>query len=415
MIDFPLWPNKKESWIASAILALFLFLLYYLLFYPFLQDIYNQQFWIFPKETPSTNISSAKLDFRIPKYVADFTSRDIQIHILNGSEQFSERIIVKAEIDNLSDLGTAAPSPIIYLAAFQDQENVYNGTSVVLSRKLPPRAYVNQIVSIRAENVAERTEIDLDFYVGDEKLVSLETPNRPTFDRFATLTHSFIQIFLLPPWSNGIVPILALMITVFLEDYLQPSSNRWSMLQLRSWFNLLIGGLLFLSAIIFLPIWGFEFYEWAVYEWAVRYGSIARIPSIFLASGFQLIIIMVLYSFVIQLAGQSNNVTNQQTDVQPYSVPHGNIHVDEAKITVQNESDRLEVVPAPDITFNQLNSWEQKELAEFLQTHGIHNRHRIAEKIAVGKKAGELNSYFRLAQILDGDPQGFRFLVSCIK
>jgi hypothetical protein len=262
--------KSPHSWMWAILLVVFLFVLYYLIFFPWLNQVYLAQFWntlsscySFDTEGECTvdNQGQAQgdlsLDFQIPKYVSDFVEREIVINIRNRSgKSRSVTLVVAPETQEHLNVRIRQDA--------KEAEGVQSGS---MTFDIPAYATASGKIWLKAEECTRAggraspgvlgQSVPLRFYLQGHELTLQPKPDWPYVVPWKTLLHSFIKVILLPPWSNGLLPALAIAWAWYLEQA-EPWGWRDALeqrLKLSQLFVLVLEWAgLFLLAILFLAL-----------------------------------------------------------------------------------------------------------------------------------------------------------------
>ncbi len=210
------FPHTPAGWRNGILLTTFLFLLYYVWFFPSLKQVYLDQFWqpnraCYDFDTPDgvcdgkdpQHQGDLEIAVSVPQWVSDFVEREAIVTIQNISDkdiQTTLRVVPGASPNQQRPLK---------IRIRPDGEKTSVGLSeAFLTVSLPVSSTVTGKFWFQVEDkITETDSIPLYFYL-DHK-INLQS-NVSTVVRWKVLLYSFITVILLPPWSNGLLPTLAL-------------------------------------------------------------------------------------------------------------------------------------------------------------------------------------------------------------
>lgn len=212
MSRFPL-PQQKRGWQAAIILIIFSFLLYYPCLYTRLENSYYGHFW----KSKVYHSDDLSITFRIPQYVSSFIEREIIISVENLEKKPIDVTII------ISATTITSNEPVllqIQSNKTSNDQNILEGSSAVHFFSIPARATDIKSVWVRLP-ITQSDDILFHFFRDTAAgLVGLDLKDKTIArtDSYCTLLQSLIKTVLLPPWSNGFLPALALIIAWSMEE-----------------------------------------------------------------------------------------------------------------------------------------------------------------------------------------------------
>lgn len=232
-------PLTLNGWLISLILIPLSFVVYYIGLYEEISAMYQKDFW--SSATYLSSEDNIHVRVHIPKYIADFVSREIRLEVWSEAEERQMLTIVVES--SISDDNKECPStsnlnpPFIYVTTLPINENNTTGSSAAEIEVPPFGTSVSTMwVGIKPMKGIQNGQcVTLQFYLL-EKMELQPQPmafeDRPDgkftilFDRFQTLRHSLISHLLLPPWSNAVLPSVIFSLVWFVEKSIKPDDER---------------------------------------------------------------------------------------------------------------------------------------------------------------------------------------------
>lgn len=194
MDSFPI-PKLRSSWAAALIMFLLLFFIYYLIVFEKLLDLYKSQFDIvyFEQSEMQLNVSAY-----VPHYYDASDAALVYVHVQNESDDpvYDVGVYLVATFEE-----SALLLPKVYI------DDVYSSKSEF--DVLPPNAISIARVSLVAQNEPTITKVIV-IQKQDGVPEELERLNPTDYIRvqkaiWKSLQHRFLEVVLLPPWSNGYI------------------------------------------------------------------------------------------------------------------------------------------------------------------------------------------------------------------
>lgn len=245
------FPKTRDGWLVGILLSISMFLVYYFLPSPLfhqLENAYLEHFWQGePKEIQGTEL---EIEIRVPRYVSSFVEREIVMSIRNLTDSsISAGIIVSIE-DALA----------IVRADTEIAASTYSGSSTVPFGIIPPKGTITRGLWFQPL-IAEQESIHLAFYLQTGADVKSLTNGRTSIavSSEKTLVQSFIRVLLLPPWLNLFLPITALILTWFREEFIQDLEREGGTLtkkkRLWLWVEGILCSILGQYCMVYLAVW----------------------------------------------------------------------------------------------------------------------------------------------------------------
>lgn len=240
-------PTSLGSWICGVILLPLLFIGYYLYLFGELQAFYLEERAGYPAfYSYSKDPGCGPLEIRVdsPRQIAPFGKRWLYVTIRNNS---ASPITVTTSLSTTPSL-TAWNMPFLFGSSTRD-------TTAISFSSLQP--YATAYGRIPLFSTQEITKAALYVHISgiEDCLVTIAQP--PQINRCRYLIHALTEQLLLPPWSNGILAAVGLLIPALLEKESTKISLRLIFqLFLRSLGLALafIAGVLVVASLIWLPL-----------------------------------------------------------------------------------------------------------------------------------------------------------------
>jgi hypothetical protein len=212
-------PETRAGWFAGILLAVLTFLLYYLVAYSPLEAAYDKAFW---SGKPDDANGPLLVNVSIPKYLASFVEREVLVSVTNSSPDETEVALTVS----------TAPSYVIMHSpeTARTGNSDYDGSNVIAFGKIPPHTTFTRSLLVKARGGKWGDQIDFEFFLRTKKpedeiwslsSVALGGPSSASIDPPAAFLQSLTKTVLLPPWSNGFLPTLALLSAASLEHRLR--------------------------------------------------------------------------------------------------------------------------------------------------------------------------------------------------
>lgn len=233
-------PKSKTGLFGGLLLTIFSFLVYYLCLYSGLETTYYGHYWTKGPYSPST--IKADIDIYAPRFLYSFVEREFIIQASNPDPKvpISIAIVISQK---------QPPDDLMILICPEQSNNTKGcdkGSSTISFDQILPHSTVSQTVWVSVKPISKGAYhppdyLYFDYYLieKDQKTGELKEPkqlpnsdaSRAAFVKFQTFVQSFISVILLPPWSNGLIPILAFLVTWYFEERFRqilPSSPVYS-------------------------------------------------------------------------------------------------------------------------------------------------------------------------------------------
>ena len=197
------FPRNRSGWIAAIILAILLFLFYYLVIFQGLLNIYEKQFLpvSYPHDRAINNESLALIDInaRVPKYVYSAGAVPIYISVTNNN---ADKTIKNLGVYLVSDDKFPLLLPNLY-----NKDTLSTG---IVFDEIAPRSTVTGRLSFITQTTTKISNVSIVAGSEHEERQPSGDITSLTIWNWKTLQYSFIETILLPPWSNGFILALAL-------------------------------------------------------------------------------------------------------------------------------------------------------------------------------------------------------------
>ena len=244
------FPDSRSGWATAIVSSFLLFLMFYTFGYPLVDNLYRRQYL---RSGDSVAFESVKLQVELPRFVSSSVDRDLRIWVENQSDQPVE---IKIKIltylarqgTNLTDTDQEEQSIATGVLVSSQAENnsIQDGTDIINFGVIPQQARVFKSVRFRLPESQDGEIIRFRFMVDNgEKIVMAKIMD------ISSITHNpssiiveLMKSILLPPLSNGLIPLVVLFCAYSLDDILvNKPTNRWharSAVFFRAFFILMI-------------------------------------------------------------------------------------------------------------------------------------------------------------------------------
>lgn len=225
----PFLPKERESWLASLLLTFIFFWGYYvwggytLVFERYMSGFHNPD----PQPFDHSRLSDLEIEASIPKYNNPAVRLYAYLELYNNHEENSIKgiwvWIDVEEPDNEND----GPSklPIVFDPYLSSEEI---GNSAIYIEEILPKNGVKLRIPLNLKElvsqgaVSGNPEIYIGFEDGDGfyyEAVSAGNPPPPIEVRNAkAFRQSLFEVLMMPPWANGIIPLLVLFLSGLSES-----------------------------------------------------------------------------------------------------------------------------------------------------------------------------------------------------
>jgi len=225
MKNIPL-PSTIRGWNVAIILILIsFFLYYYFLFDKIITAYYHKDNF---KRFTST-IENLEVTMLIPQSISRFDTRELQLTVL-AKETTEKNVIISIKTEQLSFCNERPTSSSI---CYQGQGVLEFGSFVKGWQKS------NTIWIVTAPRITDE-RFNLTFEISfcspsacESKPLNFSGKSEIPIDNSSVLISSLIGTLLLPPWSNGLIPSLALLIVSLNEHRIQPNQKD----KQKNWFR----------------------------------------------------------------------------------------------------------------------------------------------------------------------------------
>jgi len=220
MKNIPL-PGTVTGWRLAVILIILSFFFYYsFLFDEINKEYYSEDFFNFYK---SDELKDIKVEAQIPKTIARFDARELLLIVLARQEIRDLKILVSSQ----EDLIFCTERPSIFSSCYQSSNVLKFGDFEPGEQKKQPMwVTVEPLSKLRGGPITLRFSMthssdqsprDISFGAGAE--------TKSEIDNISMLKSFIVGTLLLPPWSNGLIPSLALLYVSLFEHKIQPGQQ----------------------------------------------------------------------------------------------------------------------------------------------------------------------------------------------
>lgn len=294
------FPRHRLPWMVTGVIIIFLMVAYYNLFYSQLETSYFGNFWI---NHPVEELEYIDLTLYVPRHVSNLSEREMLISITNT---YSEPVNVVLATSAAVDEEHAEDSVVLIREGSTVEPNTYVGSSDITFNSIPPGAIqtrqmwiktlgqiegdIELLVSIGitrardgsplfwgADGVDESNSSDLENYV--PRLDEISFDNTTIIETAAgrTISQSLLRLILLPPWSNGLIPLLVI-VSVYLfnlGEFRKKCESFWVIIILAILILLTDLAVMYLFVLIATKDWSFANIAWFLGPTAVIAAAIA--------------------------------------------------------------------------------------------------------------------------------------------
>ena len=233
MFELP-FPDTRHGWAAAIILSFVLFILYYCCIYPLLES-FNSVNMVVVDSVVLVDGEEIFICYTYPRsYLVD-KENFVIIKFVNNSKKRTKVNDIKVEVkkadsdsDNIFDLPDYFIEPLDnslkknFMPNNISEEDKYyvsgyNDTMII--KVLNPDEKITKVIRFDSQY----DEINI-FHNGmNDNPIKLNIVNK--FDPFKFLLYALTINLLLPPWSNGIIPLIALILVWFAEERINKESE----------------------------------------------------------------------------------------------------------------------------------------------------------------------------------------------
>lgn len=206
-------PRTVTGWILSLILVFASFFIYYNYIFDKLSKLYygdNQQS-VFVADTTADGLD---IKVYIPAYISRFDSKELVVSVTATRDVQGVQVKVR---EKNSLLWFCAERPSL-LNACQESDNTLNFGSLTAGKEKIQRLWlmVAPRVSMSTENLY------YSFWVQEKELDFGENAElKSSLNNQATFLNALLVSLLLPPWANGILPVMVLFVVYSFEHKIQ--------------------------------------------------------------------------------------------------------------------------------------------------------------------------------------------------
>lgn len=195
-------PKLRASWVAALIVAIFMFIAYYIFAFQALIQLYRSQYYEVQFEDKQSNINITAF---IPKYYSPSEPIWAYLTVQNNSDM----PIYDIEVSLIS----SSDEPTLLLPKLYNEEtfnsvarfNIIESHSTSTARI----SFITQSDPLIEKVLLTKINADQNARKELERQKSA-TVVKPSKFGWRTLQHSFLETILLPPWSNGFILALVL-------------------------------------------------------------------------------------------------------------------------------------------------------------------------------------------------------------
>ena len=261
------FPKSRAGWYVALVVIAGLFYIYYFCLYGSLSSENVKFLW--SSSEPVIINKQVEVKIYSPEFVSNFEFEDLQIKVFNRSETGTADVKILLAQNNNDVIVTLRLDG-------EDIELPQGSQKTITFGEILPTDTMVQTVGIKTRQASG----NLDFVfsaVLDGKIYDQVIPvSRPVVDHYSVLIHMFLRNILLPPWSNGFIPVLVLFTIYLLEDRIKkgkplrkiiPFLNAKRKIRLIRWISeipLLISPRSWLAVIFVNTVIVLLFYGWVM-------------------------------------------------------------------------------------------------------------------------------------------------------
>lgn len=288
------FPQSRKTWVIALFLIALYLPSYYYFFYSPIEIAYYDNFW--NRSSYEQSQSPITVYVLTPRYVYSFVKHEIKIQVTNLSDSTTYQARVVAKVSKEGD-------EVLVLSCEDTSEKSTGcgqGSSVLLLGDIPPGGTVTKSFWVSIHNTqpglitsklsgeikfiylldtkpVENVRLNSKEFIGeiaenwDREEVTLSGSSTSTIDLVRAFSHSFIKIFLLPPWSNGLIPLSLLLLVWLYERQITERPIK----EFGFWRCLLYSQMVYLGGLLLFIFWpqtkllqGDELEGALVYVWA---------------------------------------------------------------------------------------------------------------------------------------------------
>lgn len=215
-VEFLPFPKKSIIWLGSIIVLLVSYGFYYVYGYPYLKNQFEQQLQSVKVVSNNENLN---VQLKIPKYVSEFEIVPVYVEVKNSSEMIIENVqmvLVFNDDDNMLN-------KLFWLESYS--EDSYFSSSIEFNNLLPKSSTYGRInLLVEKTLINDSSILPPSVYINGNATDYDRTLANIEFNPFLAFKYSFCKYILMPPWSNGI-----LLLVVLISSYFVEKTNIWKL------------------------------------------------------------------------------------------------------------------------------------------------------------------------------------------
>ena len=220
MKNIPL-PGTVTGWRLAVILIILSFFFYYSFLFDEINKEYYSNFNFYRSE------KDIKVEAQIPKTIARFDARELRLIVSAQQEIRDLRILVSSQVVSSQEnlLIFCAERPSIFGSCYQS-------SNVIKFGDFEPGEQKQQLMWVTVEPWSELGGVSITLHFSmthssDQSPISFGAgaTTEPEIDNISMLKSFILGTLLLPPWSNGLIPSLALLYVSLIEHKIQPGQQ----------------------------------------------------------------------------------------------------------------------------------------------------------------------------------------------
>ena len=214
-------PKSRITWLATFVLIVWLYILYYTFIYGYLLGFYEKQFYLIPFACTETECitSSLNVTLIVPKYLGGGRTQSFYVNIENTNATTEFAGTLTLVIDDENNFSEKGRLPLL----FDDGEGINVPAGGIAEFYLKPHdSVVINIPFVVSDEILNLNEIYLYYQpaTGKEEILHSNTSYKNI--KINIVNSSFFRLIskiMLPPWANGVIPALGLFSCWFIECY----------------------------------------------------------------------------------------------------------------------------------------------------------------------------------------------------
>lgn len=235
------WPNSLRGWVAALLVSILIIIFYYQFIFPPILTFYKEELYVpasmIPKEEPDNTLewdnilSKIKVRIDYPRYVAPFGYRWIYVTVQNQGDSPIQGVKLWVEIPPADDGWPRKTDVWIFPYLFGGSSTL---DRILSFEEIPPHSTVSGRIPFLASETTDTITGTLwiswthphpvDAITGTLwvswthlRPVSFSRELEFKLDMMRSLSHSFLEFALLPPWSNGFIIFAAFVICAIVD------------------------------------------------------------------------------------------------------------------------------------------------------------------------------------------------------